>query len=70
MTDQSGVYAGEEKGTLSGCIQELFLFLISGRFLMTHFGKKTDNSNFFTRIPQCESKNFIGESDGNIFLKW
>jgi hypothetical protein len=40
MTDQPGVYAGEYKGTLSGCLQGLFLFLISGRFLMTHFGKK------------------------------
>jgi hypothetical protein len=70
MTDQPGVYAGEYKGTLSGCLQGLFFVSHLWKIFITHFGKKTDNSNFFTRIPQYRSKNFIGESDGNSFLKW
>jgi len=70
MTDQSGVYAGEEKGTLSGCLQGLFFVSHLWKIFNDSFWEKTDNSNFFTRIPQCESKNFFGKSDGNIFLEW
>jgi hypothetical protein len=70
MTDQPGVYAGEYKGTLSGCLQGLFFVSHLWKIFNDSFWEKTDNSNFFTRIPQSRSKNFIGESDGNIFLKW
>jgi hypothetical protein len=58
------------KELLSGYLQGLFLFLRSGRFLMTHFGKKQITAIFLPGSLNAGVRIFFDKSDGNIFLKW